>query len=57
MAVGTGTREPARVSGGEGDTGHLEELRVDPHRPHGSGSGPSAATSACSAWPTATWCC
>ena len=30
MAVDTGTREPARVSGGEGATGHLEELRVDP---------------------------
>ena len=30
MAVDTGLREPARVSGGEGDTGHLEELRVDP---------------------------
>ena len=30
MAVDTGLREPARVSGGEGATGHLEELRVDP---------------------------
>ncbi len=30
MAVDTGTREPARASGGEGATGHLEELRVDP---------------------------
>ena len=30
MAVDTGLREPARVSGGEGPTGHLEELRVDP---------------------------
>jgi sterol 14-demethylase len=30
MAVDTGTREPSRVSGGEGGTGHLEELRVDP---------------------------
>ena len=30
MAVDTGLREPARVSGGEGTTGHLEELRTDP---------------------------
>jgi sterol 14-demethylase len=30
MAVDTGVREPARVSGGEGATGHLEELRSDP---------------------------
>ena len=30
MAVDTGVREPARVSGGEGATGHLEELRADP---------------------------
>ena len=30
MAVDTGLQEPARVSGGEGPTGHLEELRVDP---------------------------
>ena len=30
MAVDTGVREPARVSGGEGATGHLEELRTDP---------------------------
>jgi len=30
MAIDTGTREPARVSGGEGATGHLEELRADP---------------------------
>jgi len=30
MTIDTGTREPARVSGGEGATGHLEELRVDP---------------------------
>ncbi|HEX7444540.1 MAG TPA: cytochrome P450 [Acidimicrobiales bacterium] len=30
MAVDTGTREPARVSGGEGADGHLEELRADP---------------------------
>jgi sterol 14alpha-demethylase len=30
MAVDTGVREPARVSGGEGATGHLEELRKDP---------------------------
>ena len=30
MAIDTGTREPARVSGGEGADGHLEELRVDP---------------------------
>jgi sterol 14-demethylase len=30
MAVDTGTREPARVSGGEEANGHLEELRTDP---------------------------
>ena len=30
MAVDTGQRQPTRVSGGEGATGHLEELRVDP---------------------------
>jgi len=30
MAVDTGLREPGRVSGGEGATGHLEELRSDP---------------------------
>ncbi len=30
MAVDTGQRRPTRVSGGEGGTGHLEELRVDP---------------------------
>ena len=30
MAVDTGLREPARVSGGGGATGHLEELRTDP---------------------------
>ena len=30
MAVDTGTREPARASGGEEAGGHLEELRVDP---------------------------
>ena len=30
MAVDTGTREPARASGGQGATGHLEELRTDP---------------------------
>jgi sterol 14alpha-demethylase len=30
MAVDTGERLPTRVSGGEGATGHLEELRVDP---------------------------
>ncbi|HEX7459746.1 MAG TPA: cytochrome P450 [Acidimicrobiales bacterium] len=30
MAIDTGTREPARVSGGAGADGHLEELRADP---------------------------
>jgi len=30
MAVDTGQRQPTRVSGGEGATGHLEELRADP---------------------------
>ncbi|MGA2837194.1 MAG: cytochrome P450 [Acidimicrobiales bacterium] len=30
MAIDIGRRQPARVSGGEGETGHLEELRVDP---------------------------
>jgi sterol 14-demethylase len=30
MAVDTGQRLPARVSGDEGGTGHLEELRSDP---------------------------
>ena len=30
MAIDIGQRQPARVSGGEGETGHLEELRVDP---------------------------
>ena len=30
MAIDTGTREPARVSGGDRPNGHLEELRVDP---------------------------
>ena len=30
MAIGTTAREPARVSGGEDTTGHLEELRSDP---------------------------
>jgi sterol 14alpha-demethylase len=30
MAVDTGLREPGRVSGGAGATGHLEELRKDP---------------------------
>ena len=30
MTIDTGRRLPDRVSGGEGETGHLEELRVDP---------------------------
>src|SRR5664280_2625178 len=30
MTIATDRREPSRVSGGEGDTGHLEELRRDP---------------------------
>jgi sterol 14alpha-demethylase len=30
MTVAIEKREPPRVSGGDGDTGHLEELRVDP---------------------------
>ena len=30
MTIATDLREPRRVSGGEGETGHLEELRTDP---------------------------
>ncbi len=30
MTIDTGRRLPDRVSGGEGETGHLDELRVDP---------------------------
>ena len=30
MTVDVGLREPPQVSGGEGEHGHLEELRVDP---------------------------
>ena len=30
MTVDVGLREPPKVSGGEGEHGHLEELRVDP---------------------------
>jgi len=30
MVLDTGQRRPTRVSGGAGDTGHLEELRTDP---------------------------
>jgi sterol 14-demethylase len=30
MTTATDLREPPRVSGGDGDTGHLEELRTDP---------------------------
>ncbi len=30
MTVDVGLREPPRVSGGEGEHGHLDELRVDP---------------------------
>ena len=30
MTVDVGLREPPQVSGGEGEHGHLDELRVDP---------------------------
>ena len=30
MTVDVGLREPPQVSGGDGEHGHLEELRVDP---------------------------
>ena len=34
----TSLREPPRVSGGEGDTGHLDELRTDPIAPDDPGA-------------------
>ena len=46
MTVDVELREPPPVSGGDGEHGHLEELRRRPHRAHAPGPRRSAATSA-----------
>ena len=57
MTVDVGLREPPQVSGGDGEHGHLDELRVDPIGLMRAGARRVRRRRASSGWPTATSCC